>query len=147
MLVFVLLCVCIFLSADRFGQYVSADPQSSCVSDTGITIVPVQLSRESYGLAMFDSINQNMCIYRLNDRGTVQSRLQLYAARSFKYDRLLEQYNTDEPKPQQIKMMLENLASKNPVPLESISEPQEPNSEKKDVKDANQADEEQLKGW
>ena len=137
LLILSLLCLCAFLSTNRFSPYVTADTKDTYASDTNISVIPLQLSRDTYGLAMVDSLNQNICIYKLNDRGTVQSRFQLYAARSFKYDRLLQQYNTDEPKPQQIKMMLENWSKKTD---------QEP-IYKKEVKDANQGDEEQLIGW
>jgi len=33
----------------------------------------------------------------------------LLAARSWKYDRLLEEYNASEPRPKQVKLLLEKL--------------------------------------
>ena len=108
-------------------------------ANKGINVVPIQFGRDSYGLALIDSTNETISLYRINERGTVQDRLELYAARSFKYDRLLEQYNTSEPKPEQIKRMLESAANKpkkteKPV-IENV------------VKEPNQVDEEQLNGW
>ena len=72
--------------------------------------VTVQLDRESYGLAMIDTVNETMWVYGINVHGPAHSRLKLLAARSWKYDKLLEGYNTAEPKPQQVKTMLESFA-------------------------------------
>jgi hypothetical protein len=74
-----------------------------------ILVVPVQIGRDSYGLAMVDTVAQTLWIYELNSRGPAHKRLALLAARSWRYDRLLQQYNTAEPKPEQVRMLLENL--------------------------------------
>ena len=74
-----------------------------------ILVIPVQLERNSYGIAMVDTVAQTMWIYRFNSRVPNQKRLGLLAARSWKYDRLLHQYNTAEPKPQQVKEILEEF--------------------------------------
>jgi len=58
---------------------------------------------------MVDTVAQTMWIYRLSSRGSKQKRLELLAARRWKYDRFLEQYNTTEPKPQQVKEILEEF--------------------------------------
>jgi hypothetical protein len=58
---------------------------------------------------MVDTVGQTLWIYELNSRGPAHNRLRLLAARSWRYDRLLQQYNTAEPKPEQIRMLLENL--------------------------------------
>jgi hypothetical protein len=72
-------------------------------------VVPVQIARESYGLAMVDTVSQTLWIYEINGRGPVHRRLSLLAARSWRYDRLLERYNTDEPKPEQVRILLGEL--------------------------------------
>ncbi len=81
--------------------------------DNGILVFPVQISRDSHGMAMVDTIGQNLWIYKFDDKGSAFKRLELFAARSFKYDRLLQQYNTAEPKPEQVKLLLENLGLQN----------------------------------
>ena len=78
-------------------------------SESGILVVPVQIERDSYGIAMIDTVGQNLWIYEINSRGPAHSRLKLLAARSWRYDKLLQQYNTAEPKPEQVKSLLENL--------------------------------------
>ncbi|HUS73207.1 MAG TPA: hypothetical protein VMY06_09090 [Sedimentisphaerales bacterium] len=91
-------------------------------TDSGILVVPVQIGRESYGLAMVDTVGQTLWIYELNNRGPAHSRLNLLAARSWRYDRLLQQYNTAEPKPEQVKMLLENLGQMQKTPKKEVQE-------------------------
>jgi len=81
----------------------------SIAGEDNIMAVPIQLGRESFGLAMIDTMGQTIWIYEINNRGPAQNRLRLIAARSWKYDRLLEEYNTAEPKPNQVKLLLEKL--------------------------------------
>ena len=50
-----------------------------------------------------------MWIYRLNSRGFNQHRVELLAAKSWKYDRLLRHYSTAGPKPQQVKKIMEEF--------------------------------------
>ena len=87
----------------------NAQGQLQSDSDSGILVVPVRLGRDNYGLAMVDTAGQTLWIYEINSRGPAYNRLKLLAARSWKYDRLLQQYNTAEPKPEQVRMLLENL--------------------------------------
>jgi hypothetical protein len=55
--------------------------------------------------------------------GPAHNRLKLFAARSWQYDRLLKQYNTAEPKPEQVKMLLEEESGKQPK--EQVKEKQQ----------------------
>ncbi|MFC1738458.1 hypothetical protein ACFL1G_05340 [Planctomycetota bacterium] len=83
--------------------------QAQFQAGANILVIPVQLGRDSYGLAMVDTDEQTLWIYEINNRGPAHSRLSLLAARSWRYDRWLEQYNTAEPKPEQVKLLLEKL--------------------------------------
>ncbi|HEW79161.1 MAG TPA: hypothetical protein ENH34_04245 [Phycisphaerales bacterium] len=83
------------------------EPQAG--TENGILVIPVQIERDSYGLAMVDTAGQTIWIYEINSRGSAHNRLRLLAARSWRYDRLLQQYNTAEPKPEQVKMLLKDL--------------------------------------
>jgi hypothetical protein len=76
-----------------------------------VLVVPIQIDRDNYGIAMVDTNRQSLWIYELNRRAAAHNRLRLLAARSWKYDKLLEDYNTAEPKPNQIKALLEKLGS------------------------------------
>ncbi len=101
--------LCLIFIGSRFSLPVNAQAQLQAGPQEGIVVVPVQIDRDSYGLAMVDTIGQTMWIYELNNRGPAHSRLRLVAARSWRYDKMLQQYNTAEPKPEQIKELLGNL--------------------------------------
>ena len=98
-----------FLIGSRLSSSASAQGPAQGVTENGIMVIPVQLERDSYGLAMVDTVGQTLWIYEINKHGPSHNRLKLLAARSWRYDRLLKQYNTAEPKPEQVKLLLEGL--------------------------------------
>ncbi|MHC4362587.1 MAG: hypothetical protein ACYSTZ_07155 [Planctomycetota bacterium] len=98
-----------FFLGRRLGTPVPAQADPQVGGDGKIMVVPIQIARENYGLAMVDTVSQTLWIYEINNRGPVHRRLSLLAARSWQYDRLLERYNTDEPKPEQVRILLEEL--------------------------------------
>jgi hypothetical protein len=106
---FVLVVSCLFFVGSGPGLPENAHGQLQSDTGSGVLVVPVRLGRDSYGLAMVDTLGQTMWIYELNNRGPAHSRLKLLAARSWKYDRLLQQYNTAEPKPERVKMLLQDF--------------------------------------
>jgi hypothetical protein len=91
--------------------------------DSEIVVVPIQIERDKYGLAMVDKTTQTLWIYEINSIGPAHKRLKLLAARSWQYDRMLKQYNTAEPKPEQVRMLLEEELKKQPK--EHVNEKQE----------------------
>lgn len=101
--------LCIFFIGSKLGSPTSAQAELQTGTEGGILVIPVQIERDSYGLAMVDTVSQTLWLYEINNRGPAHSRLRLLAARSWRYDRLLQQYNTSEPKPEQVKMLLEDL--------------------------------------
>jgi len=101
--------LCIFFIGSKLGSPTSAQAELQTGTEGGILVIPVQIERDSYGLAMVDTASQTLWLYEINSRGPAHSRLRLLAARSWRYDRLLQQYNTSEPKPEQVKMLLEDL--------------------------------------
>jgi hypothetical protein len=107
----------IFFAGSRLGSSASAEAAAQAVAEDGIMVVGVQLERDSYGLAMVDTVGQTLWIYEINKHGPSHNRLKLLAARSWRYDRLLKQYNTAEPKPEQVKLLLEGLG-------EALKEPE-----------------------
>lgn len=106
--VIVLAVLCLFFIGSKPGSPANAQVELQTGSDRAILAIPVQIGRDSYGLAMVDTVGQTLWIYKLNSRGHPQSRLELLAARSWRYDRLLQNLNTAEPNPEQVKMLLEN---------------------------------------
>jgi hypothetical protein len=87
------------------------DVVSRSVSGGGenIMVVPVQLGRDSYGLAMVDTVGKTLWLYDVSSRGSARGGLRLLAARSWEYDRLLSDYNVGEPRPGQVRDILERI--------------------------------------
>jgi hypothetical protein len=108
LLTFIVLGVlALFFVGSKLGSPASAEAELQTGSNSEILVVPIQIEREKYGLAMVDTVGQTLWIYELNSIGPAHNRLRLLAARSWQYDRLLKQYNTAEPKPEQVRMLLE----------------------------------------
>ncbi len=101
----------LFFIGSKFGSPANAQAELQANSNGEILVVPIQIERDKYGLAMVDTVGQTLWIYELNSRGPAHNRLRLFAARSWQYDRLLKQYNTAEPKPEQVRILLEDLGS------------------------------------
>jgi len=94
-----------------------------------IIVVPVQVGRDAYGIAMVDMVGKTLWVYEINSRGAPDNRLRLLAARDWQYDQLLQQYNTAEPKPQQVRELLEKFGEptrpkrKRQQELEELAQP------------------------
>jgi hypothetical protein len=108
-IVLLLVSLSLLFAGGRSHNLVGAETQYQAVGAENIMVIPIQLDRDSYGLAMIDTLRETLWIYEINNRGPAHSRLRLLAARSWKYDRLLEEYNTAEPRPKQVKLLLEKL--------------------------------------
>jgi len=93
----------------KLGVPASAQVELPASSDGKVLVVPIQIGRDSHGLAMVDTASQTLWIYKVNGEGPADNRLRLLAARSWRYDKLLQRYNTGEPNPEQVKMLLQNL--------------------------------------
>jgi hypothetical protein len=89
------------------GSKMSAAPEE--LAATGVSVIPLQVSKDSFGFAMVDPKNETVWVYEVNTRGPAHSRLKLVAARSWHYDKMLEEYNSAEPRPQQVKNIIEQL--------------------------------------
>ncbi|HPB92477.1 MAG TPA: hypothetical protein PLR31_02870 [Anaerohalosphaeraceae bacterium] len=105
----------------------TAQASADLASGSAILAVPIQISRENQGIALIDTRNRTLWIYELFDRQTGFKQIRLMAARSWEYDRLLTEWNSAEPTPQQIRTVLENIHQKQMI--ESI-QPAEPAGEK-----------------
>jgi len=101
--------LCLFFVGSKSDSPADAQAQLQADNNGRILVIPIQIERDSYGLAMVDTVGQTLWLYEINNRGPAYNRLRLLAARSWRYDRLLEQYNTAEPKPEQVKILLEDL--------------------------------------
>jgi hypothetical protein len=104
----VLGAVCFIFWGGRLNRPVSAQAQPLGSGNDGILVIPIQIARDSHGLAMVDTVAETLWIYEINLRGPAHKRLTLLAARSWRHDRKLERYNTGEPTPEQVKSLLDN---------------------------------------
>jgi hypothetical protein len=121
----------VFFAGAKFNLPTPLQAMYQPNQENNILVVPIQFDRESYGIAMVDTAGQTIWIYQLSERGPVYNRLKLLAARSWKYDKLLEQYNTAEPKPEQVRALLRNLGQPLTEQTESnkpVLKENEPNS-------------------
>jgi hypothetical protein len=78
--------------------------QNTLVGSRGLHAFTGQLDRDTYGLFMMDVDSGNVWVYEYVPR---KRTLKLVAARSFIYDRYLDNYNCDEPSPQQVEELLQ----------------------------------------
>lgn len=68
----------------------------------GVFIVPAQFSTNSYGCYIMDIDSQTLCAYQYYEK-----QLRLVAARNFRFDRRLNQFNSDRPTPEEVRQMVE----------------------------------------
>ncbi len=76
--------------APAYGQMV---PQAA-TSANGVTIMPGQLSPQTYGCYLLDADKQTLCVYQFSPG---EHDLRLAAARDVQYDRQLRNFNTTPP--------------------------------------------------
>jgi hypothetical protein len=78
---------------------------SSRPGGNGIEAFPIQLGRGMYGFVLLDPTHHNLAVYRVV--GSV-SRLRLIAARNYRYDLQLKDFNNSAPTPVQVKKLIGN---------------------------------------
>lgn len=76
---------------------------SGASGHSGIRAFPVQMGRNLYGFVLLDPSRHTLAVYRLN--GAV-SRLRLMAARNYRYDLQLKDFNNSSPTPVEVKKLL-----------------------------------------
>lgn len=71
---------------------------------SGIYLMPGQLSLNTWGCYVMDVDAQTLCAYQYFPGA---NKLRLVAARSFRHDRRLQDFNTDDPSPSEVLKLLE----------------------------------------
>ena len=92
-----------------FSDEQNTEKTAGTVQRSGVTAIPVQLGRDTYGLAMIDPESQTLWVYEFNLRSQTFDQLRLIAARTFAYDRQLTEWNTAAPTPTQVKQIVESM--------------------------------------
>jgi hypothetical protein len=88
--------------SSAFGQYQIVPPSSP---KGGLTVMPGQLSPNTWGCYVIDPMNQTLSVYQFSPG---EHNLRLAAARDIQYDRRLGSFNTT-PAPSEIKQMLDRV--------------------------------------
>ena len=73
---------------------------------SAVIAFPVQLG-SSQAIVLVDRKNETFCLYQYQMNQAPNERLVFLAARSYRHDRLLEDFNTAEPRPEDIRKVLE----------------------------------------
>jgi hypothetical protein len=99
----VLLAVALWVAIDRpaVGQ---ALLRADLPAD--VEVIPVAIAPAGTGFLLVDKRNHTLCLYETRQR-TDHERLTLLAARSFRQDVQLENFNCGEPSPQAVQALLE----------------------------------------
>jgi len=76
----------------------------------------VQIRPGVEGIALVDKKHHTICLYQYQAHRPAHEGLVLLSARSFRYDVQLEDYNTAEPHPAEVKRLLQTLPRKDTAP-------------------------------
>ena len=92
------------LLIDR-AAFAQAVPAGQPLGARGIYMMPAQLGSNAWGVYLMDVDSQTLCVYRATPD---TNRFRLMAARSFKYDRFLEDWNNEGVAPKDVQKMVDN---------------------------------------
>lgn len=103
-----------------------AQNQPPIAGGAGFFVMPAQFSDSTWGCYLLDVDTQTLCAYQwfLGEK-----QLRLVAARNFRYDRRLGNFNTDHPSPQEVQQLVEKEQAGDRV-LNSNETPVSPEEEK-----------------
>ncbi len=106
-----------------------AQNQPPIAGGAGIFVMPAQMQTNVWGCYLLDIDSKTLCAYQFYPG---EKKLRLTAARSYRYDTKLENYNTELP-PREIKAMLDRQgAIPPPAPGAAVPGPGEPAPDAKD---------------
>src|SRR5688572_12769134 len=99
------------LSRDNSPQILPAafaQNQQPIAGGAGLFMMPAQFSSNTWGCYLMDVDSQTLAAYQYLPG---EHALRLVAARNFRYDRKLGNYNTANPSPQEVKELVEKEAA------------------------------------
>lgn len=97
-----------------------AQGQGAIAGGAGVFIVPAQFNTNTYGCYLLDIDAQTICAYQFVPNGT---KLQFMAARHFRYDRQLKNYNSETPSWSEVKDLVEREMQANRVQEQNNQRP------------------------
>jgi len=90
-----------------------AQNQPPIAGGAGVFVMPCQVQTNVWGAYMLDVDAKTLAIYQYLPG---DKRLRLLAARSYKYDTRLENFNTDNPTPREVRALVERQQAAPEVP-------------------------------
>ena len=79
-------------------------PSAPIAGGAGLFLMPAQMSENVWGCYIMDVDQQTLCAYSVTGN---PPQLKLMAARDFRFDRRLKNYNTSHPQPLEVKNLVE----------------------------------------
>jgi len=125
------------LATPAFGQ-AAPSAGGQLLGARGLYMAPAQLGPNSFGLYLMDVDSGTICVYKVSPDS---SRFKLMAARSYKYDRFLEDLNNDPLTPASVQKLVEaqrqrqDLHQKDDVP--TVDQAPKPDENMPDLPAAN----------
>jgi len=113
----------IALAQDRGAMPMAPQP---IAGGGGLFLMPAQFASNTWGCYIMDVDQQTLCAYQYSPG---ERQLRLVAARSFRFDRRLKNFNTDNPSPREVERMLEKEQDKARV---TATQPAPPPAEKQE---------------
>src|SRR5688572_22515368 len=86
------------------AAFAAAQAPQPIAGGSGIYLMPGQFTSNSWGCYVMDVDAQTLCAYKWFEG---EKKLRLVAARSFRNDRRLHDFNTDSPTPAEVAKLLE----------------------------------------
>jgi hypothetical protein len=99
------------LLAPAMGQ-AQAPATPAIAGGAGLFVVPAQFSTNTWGCYLMDVDSQSLVAYQYFPG---EKQLRLVAARNFRYDRRLGNFNTPSPSPAEVKDLVEKEQANNRV--------------------------------
>jgi hypothetical protein len=102
--------VIVLLNRGNAPSYLSpayAQNQPPIAGGAGVFVMPAQMQSNVWGCYLLDVDSKTLCAYQFYPG---EKKLRLTAARSYRYDTKLENYNTELP-PKEIKAMFDRQAA------------------------------------
>lgn len=103
------IATCLVMRVDDGPWLPRAHAQRQKVGAAGVFAFTGQLGPRTYGLFMVDVDAGNVWCYEYSRE---KGKLRLVAGRSFLYDRLLEEFNVEEPTPSDVAKLIERMRSR-----------------------------------
>ena len=97
--------------SDPWSQVLAQSSNTSAIGARGIYAFTGQISAKNYGLFMMDVDSGTVWCYELDRGATGEPVLKLVAARSWIFDRFLEEFNVADPIPSKVAAMVKQQRS------------------------------------